>query len=111
MASAWVDTRTIKVGANRVNRPGKPYRVLFRIGGRDSKVQHAGSFRTKREANLRRDFIAGELAAGRTPNLSLERVDVVTIRTLAERWQASRVDVAAGTLQTYKVALGRILPR
>lgn len=30
---------------------------------------------------------------------------------VAARWQASRVDVAAGTLLTYRVALGRILPR
>jgi hypothetical protein len=34
-----------------------------------------------------------------------------TVREVAERWQAARVDVAAGTLQTYRVALGRVLPR
>jgi integrase len=113
MASAWVDTRKVKAGDQRVKRAGKPYRVLYRIGGRESKVQHAGAFRTLREANLRRDFVAGELAAGRIPVLSLDRQNgsALTIRTLADQWQASRVDVAAGTLQTYKVALGRILPR
>jgi integrase len=35
----------------------------------------------------------------------------VTLRILAERWQASRVDVSPGTAQTYRVALGRLLPR
>lgn len=35
----------------------------------------------------------------------------VTLRTLAARWQASRVDVSEGTAQTYRVALGRLLPR
>ena len=34
-----------------------------------------------------------------------------TIRTLAKRWQASRLDVAPGTLATYKVNLERVLPR
>src|SRR5215218_6693979 len=34
-----------------------------------------------------------------------------TLGELAERWQAARVDVAAGTLQTYRVALGRVLAR
>ena len=34
-----------------------------------------------------------------------------TLGELAERWQAARVDVAGGTLQTYRVALGRVLPR
>jgi Phage integrase, N-terminal SAM-like domain len=29
----------------------------------------------------------------------------------ADRWQASRVDVSEGTAQTYRVALGRLLPR
>jgi len=38
-------------------------------------------------------------------------VNVVRVRTLAGRWKASRVDVAQGTMQTYDVALGRILPR
>jgi integrase len=34
-----------------------------------------------------------------------------SLRQLAETWQAARLDVAAGTAQTYKVALGRLLPR
>ncbi|MHB8641404.1 MAG: tyrosine-type recombinase/integrase [Gaiellaceae bacterium] len=64
-----------------------------------------------REARTRRDWIAGELAAGRVPNVSFAVTTRVTLRDVAERWKASRVDVAAGTLQTYTVALGRLLPR
>jgi integrase len=30
---------------------------------------------------------------------------------LSEQWRRSRVDVSAGTMQTYRVALGRLLPR
>jgi integrase len=97
----------------RKNAGGKKYRVLWRSGGRESKVRHGGSFRTKREADLRRDYIAGELASNRMPDLKLERagVSTVTIRTLAERWKASRVDVSVGTMATYEVCLGRLLPR
>ncbi len=55
----------------------------------------------------------GELAALRVPDLRLvdERPASAMLAEIAERWQASRVDVAAGTLQTYRVALGRVLPR
>ena len=54
----------------------------------------------------------GELAALRVPDLHpVGNTNPVTVRTLADRWQASRVDVSAGTMQTYRVALGRLLPR
>ncbi len=33
-----------------------------------------------------------------------------TVRTAAEAWRSSRLDVAAGTDATYAVSLGRILP-
>src|SRR5438128_1905487 len=105
MASAWITTRVTSSGAKR-------YRVMFRIGGREASPRYAGSFRTQREAKLRRDFIAGELAGARVPDVHLaSTAGPVTIRELAARWQSMRVDVSEGTLQTYKVALGRILPR
>jgi len=82
------------------------------VGGRESSTRYAGVFRTMREAKLRRDYVAGELAALRMPDLSFEPTgSAVTIRQAADRWQASRIDVAQGTAQTYRVALGRILPR
>src|SRR5438477_5488647 len=88
--------------------PGK-----FRVGGRESTPRRAGCFQTMREAKIRRAWVAGELAALRVPDLELVAAapEVVTLRTVAERWKASRVDVAAGTMQTYTVALGRLLPR
>jgi integrase len=64
-----------------------------------------------REAKGRRDYVAGELAALRVPNLHPTTAVSETLRRAAERWKASRVDVAAGTLTTYNVALGRLLPR
>jgi integrase len=86
---------------------------MYRLGGRESMPRYAGSFATKREALGRMAWVLGELAALRVPDLRLvdERTSSPTLAVVAERWQASRVDVAAGTLQTYQVALGRLLPR
>lgn len=104
MASVWLTTRTTTSGAKR-------YRVEFRQGGREAPTRYAGSFRTKREATIRQNWIAGELAALRVPDLRLAGESTATVRQLAERWLAARVDVSAGTLETYRVALGRILPQ
>jgi hypothetical protein len=103
VASAFI-TRTERSGTTR-------YRVRFRVGGSDTPMLHGGSFRTMREAKARRDWIAGELAALRIPDLSILRVKVLTLRTAADRWLESRRDVAPGTRSTYDVALGRLLPR
>jgi hypothetical protein len=87
------------------------FRVAYRLGGRESKRRHGGSFGTLREARQRRDFIAGELASLRVPDLGLldsPRV-LTTLRTVAEAWRVSRVDVASGTAQTHIVNLNRIL--
>jgi integrase len=105
MASTWITRRTTQDGATR-------YRVEFRVGGRESRTCYGGSFKTKREADERKRWISGEFAAKRVPDLSFaSAAETVTLRTIAERWQASRVDVSEGTLQTYRVALGRLLPR
>lgn len=88
------------------------YRVLYRLGGRESKRRHGGSFVTKRLAEKRRDWIAGELANLRVPDIRLleaERI-VVTLRSAADEWRKSRVDVTAATAQTHKVNLNRIIP-
>jgi integrase len=105
MPSAWISRRATKDGGAR-------YRVEFRVGGRETATRYGGSFRTKREADERKRWVSGELAARRVPKLrTLESETVVTLRTVAERWKVSRVDVADGTMQTYRVALGRLLPR
>lgn len=87
------------------------YRVRYRIGGRETAPQHAGSFRTKREARVRRDWIAGELAAMRLPDLLRAEVQPVeTFETIAERWRTSRVDATDRTATNHRVDLARILP-
>lgn len=105
MASVWIRTRATKSGAKR-------YHVEFRTGGRESPVQHGGSFPRKRLATIRAGWIEGELVAQRVPTLVLghENTSATTLRQAAERWQASRVDVAAATTVQHRTALNRALP-
>jgi integrase len=104
--STWIARRDTSTGIR--------YRVMFRTGGRESVPRYGGSFKTMREANARKAWVAGELAALRVPDVRLlEPVPVLSpkLREVAERWRESRVDVADGTAATHKVNLARILPR
>jgi hypothetical protein len=94
MASTWIRRRSTRGGATR-------YRVEYRVGGRESRPKYGGTFKTKREAKVRRDYVAGELAALRVPDLRLiPQAPQRTLRAEAERWRRSRVDVSFGTQQT-----------
>lgn len=106
MASAWIERRATKDGDVR-------FRVEYRLGGRESRKRYAGSFATKREAEARRKWVVGELAAMRVPDLSTLKAPEPSppLRIVAERWRRSRVDVSDGTAATHKVNLGRILPK
>jgi hypothetical protein len=103
MASAWIKTRTTKGGAKR-------YRVEFRLGGRESQVRYAGSFRTRRDALARKAWVTSELVARRVPDLSTldDPPRTPTLREAAERWRASRIDVDEGTRTNDRVNTERI---
>ncbi len=107
MASASITIRKTKNGQNR-------YQVRFRLGGRAYPVQHGGSFPTLREARMRRDFIAGELAPGRNPADALRaivaRPEVRTFRQWAEAYRASRPDIGEETRKNTASHLRRLLP-
>jgi len=51
----------------RRGKSGTTYSVRYRLGGRAWPERHGGTFRTRREAQVRRDLIAVEIAAGRNP--------------------------------------------
>ena len=103
MPSAWVARRQAKTGVR--------YRVMFRLGGRESTPRYAGAFPTIREAKLRRDWVAGELALMRVPNVSaLTIASSPTLADVATQWKASRVDGSEGTRVLHRVALDRVLP-
>jgi integrase len=105
MASSWIEKVPTSTGKTH-------YRVKFRVGGREAVPRGAGTFRTMREARIRRDWVGGELAALRMPNLELLAAPVAapTLREMAAKWRASRVDVAEGTKVLHRVALDRVLP-
>jgi integrase len=106
MASAWIVTRRTKPGDRR-------YRVEFRTGGRESRIRYGGSFKRKSDANARKHWILGELAAMRIPDLRLlqaKNVAAPTLRNAAERWHESRVDVRDSTKVQHRVAIARALP-
>jgi site-specific recombinase XerD len=105
MPSAWIRKRKTKSGETR-------HRVEYRVGGRESRPQYGGSFRTKREALTRKAWIAGELAAMRVPKIDrLARTPAApTFGTTCEQWHASRVDVRQATAVQHRVALARVRP-
>jgi len=98
---------------SRETKSGRRYQVRYRLGGRGYALLHGGSFRTVREARQRRDLIAGELAVGRDPRVSLELLKhaLGQPRTMAEWFEAfveSRIDVHPKTIDGYRKHWKRI---
>lgn len=96
-----------------ITKRGTKYVVRYRVGGRAYPVQHGGSFPTLREARIRRDLAAGELAAGRNPAILLSTLAEIATATemlsaWAERYRASRVDLGAGTLRNVRSQIAAI---
>jgi integrase len=106
VASVWIIARTTPAGTKR-------FRVLFRVGGRESRQQYGGTFRTKTEALARQRWIVGELASMRVPDLAAlehEPERAPTLVEAAKRWQESRVDVTDGTRLQHRSAVNAMLP-
>jgi integrase len=104
MPSAWIERVPTKRGTS--------YRVRYRPGGAEDYPRRAGCFRTKREADLRKAWVLGELAAMRLPDLILlaEPKAAPTLREISERWLESRIDVADHTRLQHRSDIGRALP-
>lgn len=103
MPSTWILTRTTPTG-------GRRYQVRYRLGGRESRQRYGGSFRSRREAEGRARYIVGELAGLRVPSLAVpEPAPPMTVAQAAGRWQAGRIDVAAGTRAVHRKALRHVL--
>ena len=103
MAHCWIERRTERSGTVR-------WRVRYRLGGAEGVQHYGGSFATRRAASIRRDWILGEMAAMRTPDLKAlaEPERSPTFREVAERWQASRKDVRRSTAIQHQTALNRV---
>jgi len=93
----------------RRTRSGPRYVVRYRLGGRAYPIVHAGSFKTLKEARTRRDLVAGEIAAGRNPQLLLRAmVEAPKVRTITEWGEAmvkSRLDISEGRAKFLRLAL------
>lgn len=106
MASAWIEKRTTSKGKPR-------YRVMYRLGGRESVAKYGGIFSSRKDAVARRAWIVGELAAMRHPDIGALEVGrhlAPTVADVCGRWRASRVDVAESTRVLHRVALARVIP-
>jgi integrase len=99
VASAYITTRRTKSGAR--------YVVRWRLGGAFFPLVHGGSFKTMKLAKLRRDLVAGEIAAGRNPAdllAAIKDAPEPAARTFADVFDAfveSRVDVSTATKENY----------
>jgi integrase len=105
MAGVWIRTRKTNDGTKR-------YLVEYRLGGREAKLRHGGSFKLKHLAKTRAGWIAGEIAARRIPDLAALQPEAPRFPLLPEAcdgWRASRVDVVEGTRTLHQVALDRVL--
>jgi integrase len=92
---------------------GPRYVVRFRLGGRAYPIAHAGSFRTMKEAKVRRNLVAGEIAAGRNPSDALraiaeQPIPAATFQTWGDRFLESRIDVDANTKKNYASSIKKI---
>lgn len=96
---AHIRSRTLPNGQRR-------HDVQYRRGGRGYKLEHAGTFRTMREAVIRRDLVADWLAAGKSPRRELELLmrpaSNRRLATVAAEWLNGRVDLDASTVETYR---------
>ena len=111
MPSSWILARATKKDGRNQGRPR--YRVLYRLGGRESRARYAGSFTTKAQALARKRWVDGELAALRVPDIAIltaEPVRAPSIREACDEWRASRVDVTEATQVLHRVALARVIP-
>ena len=103
MASSWIVKRT--------RRNATRYVVRFRVGGRDTDQRHGGAFKSRREAEARQRYIAGELAALRVPVLDLDAAPVaLTVAAVGDQYLATRIDATENTLRTYRQALAKLGP-
>lgn len=80
--------------------------MRMRSGGRESRLRHLGSFRTKKEADACVDWARMLLAQGRLPDrvamLGLQdRQDSPSVARAVTAWLATRIDLSPSSRDTY----------
>jgi integrase len=112
---AWIRRRPTKAGR------GVSYQVCWRFGGTGSAVgketvKSGGTFRTEKEARLRRDLVAGWVAQGLDPRVELARVRAAAPAARSrdewrDRWLASRHDIDPKSERTYRSGITAVYKR
>jgi integrase len=95
--------------------PRRRFLVRFKLGGREAKIEHAGSFKRKSDAVLRRNLIAGMLAAGLGKEIRKRlRAGVddapLTVTEAGKGWLGSRIDISSNTVRIHGDSLRRLEP-
>lgn len=99
---AYIRARTVS--------DGRRFDVIYRQGGRYTKVQHAGTFKTRREAELRKRTVEDWLARALNPKVELARLvdDDLTVEQAAVAWLRSRRSINNSTRALYQGRVDRL---
>lgn len=96
MASGHIRRRTTSDGSTRFD-------VRYRRGGRYTPLEHAGTFKTKKDATARLELVNGWLAGNLDPKVMLAApIPTVTLAQVADDWLASRLSISPGTRDNYR---------
>lgn len=106
MSPATIRRRLTKNGERR-------YIVCYRRGGRGFPLESAGTFKTEREAKIRRDLVGGWLAQGLDPKAELAKLTATpaparTYAEVAEAMIRTRHDAAPATITAKTIALDKV---
>lgn len=108
---AWIKTR---MTAPKAGKPERRHVVYFRVGGRGTRQEYAGSFKDEKTARRVRDLIAGDLAIGIDPRERLNAhrnkpAPQPGLNIVWDRWARSRRDVGESTQTSYRASRERWL--
>lgn len=99
---AYIRARTVTAG--------RRFDVIYRRGGRYTKLEHAGTFKTRREALLRKRVVEDWLAQAKDPRVELARYlePTLTVGQAGEQWLRGRRSIALSTFEEYRRRVARI---
>lgn len=85
--------------------------MKYRRAGRYSLIEHAGTFKTQRDALTRKQKVGEWLAAGDDPKRMLRRSlePPVSMKAACDAWVGSRRSVSSSTRANYRAKVGRIV--
>ena len=112
MSPAWIRPRAVKKSSR--NPRGRTFQVLYRRGGRDYPVESAGTFKTERDAKLRRDLVGGWLATGLDPKAELATLARTTVQhknanVWLDEWLSSLHQLDEKSKRTYRYGVEAVL--